>query len=403
MGTPQSLRVFLHEVEIGALSIGSHEMVEFRLLESYKQAYPRPVLGQTFLDDLSLVRRSRARVPAWFSNLLPEGILRELIARQAGVATSREYFLLAHLGDDLPGAVRVEASDGKDLLEADLDEKDTARQIPDVDWHFSLAGVQLKFSAQRLGKGLTIPVAGKGGDWIVKLPDSRFPAVPANEFATMSWARASGIDVPDFELIPLSAIEGLPRVATSMQEHEAFAIRRFDRPSRGQRLHMEDFAQVLDLYPEQKYARANYETLAKLTAALTGEQGLRELVLRLVFMLASGNGDAHLKNWSLLYPDGITPQLSPAYDLVSTIQYMPQDGLALNLGKSKRWEDMDLEVFLRLSRRIDFPESRLLEMVQASIASVLDAWHQHQEEFGFVAAARLQLTAHMQGVPLLKG
>jgi serine/threonine-protein kinase HipA len=403
MGTPQSLRVLLHEVDIGTMSIGSHEMVEFRLLESYKQAYPRPVLGQTFLDDLSLVRRSRARVPAWFSNLLPEGILRELIARQAGVATSREYFLLTHLGDDLPGAVRIVASDDKDLVEADLDEKDTALQISDVDWHFSLAGVQLKFSAQRLGKGLTIPVAGKGGDWIVKLPDSRFPAVPANEFATMSWARASGIDVPDFELIPLSAIEGLPRAVNSTQEHEAFAIRRFDRPSRGQRLHMEDFAQVLDLYPEQKYQRANYETLAKLTASLTGEQGLRELVLRLVFMLASGNGDAHLKNWSLLYPDGITPQLSPAYDLVSTIQYMPQDGLALNLGKSKRWEDMDLEVFIRLSRRIDFPENRLLEMVQASIASVLDAWHQHQEEFGFGAAARLQLTAHMQGVPLLKG
>jgi len=400
MGAPKSLRVILHETPIGNLSLGANEAVEFRLLESYKNAYPRPVLGQVFLDDLNRVSRSRARVPAWFSNLLPEGVLRELIARQAGVATSREYFLLAHLGEDLPGAVRLVA-EGDGALDAE-DFEDQGSAFQSGEWHFSLAGVQLKFSANKQGKGLTIPVSGRGGDWIVKLPDSRFAGVPANEFATMSWARASGVDLPDFELMPVSEIEGLPQEFAAMPEQEAFAIQRFDRPAKGRRLHMEDFAQVLDLYPEQKYEKANYETLAKLSLALAGERGLREFLLRLVFMLASGNGDAHLKNWSLLYADGLTPQLSPAYDLVSTIQYMPDDRLALNLGKSKRWDDMDLEVFRRLSRRIEFPENRLVEMVQASVASVLNAWHLHQGEFGFVQAARLQLHAHMQRVPLLK-
>lgn len=400
MGAPKSLRVLLHEAHIGNLSLGANEAVEFRLLESYKNAYPRPVLGQVFLDDLNRVSRSRARVPAWFSNLLPEGVLRELIARQAGVATSREYFLLAYLGEDLPGAVRL-VSEGDGALDGE-DFEDQGLAIQSGEWHFSLAGVQLKFSANKQGKGLTIPVSGRGGDWIVKLPDSRFAGVPVNEFATMSWARASGVDLPDFELMPVSAIEGLPQEFAAMQEQEAFAIQRFDRPAQGRRVHMEDFAQVLDLYPEQKYEKANYETLAKLSLALAGERGLREFLLRLVFMLASGNGDAHLKNWSLLYADGLTPQLSPAYDLVSTIQYIPEEGLALNLGRSKRWDDMDLEVFRRLSRRIEFPENRLIEMVQASVASVLNAWHQHQGEFGFGEAARLQLNAHRQRVPLLR-
>jgi hypothetical protein len=62
------------------------------------------VLGQIFLDDPDQVRSVRAGVPPWFSNLLPEGLLRSLIAKQAGVAETREFFLLRHLGEDLPGA-----------------------------------------------------------------------------------------------------------------------------------------------------------------------------------------------------------------------------------------------------------------------------------------------------------
>lgn len=401
MDTAQQLQVLLHDQHVGTLSLGQSEVVEFRLLESYKQIYPRPVLGQQFLDDLDLVHRSRARVPAWFSNLLPEGVLRELIARQAGVATSREYFLLAHLGDDLPGAVRIVAASDSLLNDSWVDEQAASTQQTDTLWHFSLAGVQLKFSASRAGKGLTIPVSGRGGDWIVKLPDLRYRGVPANEFATMQWARASGIDTPDFELIPLAAIDGLPQEFSKMPEHLAYAVKRFDRPGSGERVHMEDFAQVLNLYPERKYEKANYETLAKIVNALCGEVELEEYVRRLVFMIASGNGDAHLKNWSLIYLDGLTPRLSPAYDFVSTVQYMPDDKLALNLGKSKLWEDVGMETFRRMSQRIDFPEGKLIGFVETAVSAVLDVWNRRAQELGYDAAARALLAKHMRRVPLL--
>lgn len=116
-------------------------------------------------------------------------------------------------------------------------------------WRFSLAGVQLKFSANKQARGLTIPVSGLGGDWIVKLPDSRYPQVPHNEWVTMRWAKASGIDIPDIERIELNHIEGLPATLHAHREGYAFAIRRFDRPEPGRRIHMKDFAQILGLFP----------------------------------------------------------------------------------------------------------------------------------------------------------
>lgn len=156
-------------------------------------------------------------------------------------------------------------------------------------WNFSLAGVQLEFSPRRGAGGLTVPISGRGGDWIVKLPN-------------------------------------------------------------GVRIHMEDFSQLLGLYPEEKDWRYNDETVARLIASLAGEAGLAAFVGQLVFVIIAGNGDAHLKNRSLLYRDGIQAELSPAYDLVATIPYQPDDRLALNLAKSKRWEDVSRESFLRLAR-----------------------------------------------------
>jgi serine/threonine-protein kinase HipA len=96
---------------VGQLNLTRNDGCEFRLLESYRNAYPRPILGQQFVDDPDHVHSSRQRTPPWFSNLLPEGPLRELIARQAGVSVYREFFLLQHLGEDLPGAVRIVAAE----------------------------------------------------------------------------------------------------------------------------------------------------------------------------------------------------------------------------------------------------------------------------------------------------
>jgi serine/threonine-protein kinase HipA len=403
--TIKRLRVLLGDRPVGRLTLDEAARCEFHLLESYRHGHPRPVLGQSFEDDLGARRRALSRLPAWFSNLLPEGALRELVARDAGVEPAREFRLLEHLGNDLPGAVRIEqeaspAAHAEADSGAALEDQEAGHQ-EDSAWHFSLAGVQLKFSALRSDRGMTIPVSGQGGDWILKLPDLRYPGVPANEHATMRWAAASGITIPEIDLIDIGRVSGLPATGIPRQETQAFVIRRFDRPVPGKRLHMEDFNQILGLYPEQKYARFNYETIARLTLVLTGVAGLEELIRRCVFMLACGNGDAHHKNWTILYPDGVHAALSPAYDLVSTIQYLPHDRLALNLGRSKQWEDMDLDTFRRLARKIDFDEAQMVTWTREAVATTRQAWSASAGDFGHDHTARQTLERHMRRVPLL--
>lgn len=397
-----SLHVLLNDLPVGTLSRDRHDGCEFRLLESYKQAYPRPVLGQAFLDDLDQVHRTRSKVPPWFSNLLPEGPLRDLVAERAGVAPSRELFLLRHLGEDLPGAVRIIADPSPGAPKEPDESDDAPGGDGDDSWHFSLAGVQLKFSAHRGERGLTIPVSGRGGDWIVKLPDARYPQVPENEYATMRWAQASGIPIPDLELVDVADIFGLPDSVLRFHESRALAIRRFDRRADGGRIHMEDFAQVLGLYPDEKYKKYNYETLASLIYSLTGEAGLAAFVRRLVFMVASGNGDAHHKNWSLLYPDGIRAELSPAYDQVSTIPYKAADTMALNLAKSKRWEDVSLDAFRRMARKIGADELRMADHTRAAVESIVDVWNDSGAAPGYDRATREIIAGHMKRVPLLR-
>lgn len=396
----RQLEIELHDVPVGRLTLDERGGCGFSLFETYRRMYPRPVLGQQFEDDDGRkARYARTRLPSWFANLLPEGGLRQLMERRHG---GQEFELLARLGQDLSGAVRVtevfhanaEVVPAEVLVESGSD--DAAER--DV-WHFSLAGEQMKFSAAQSDRGMAIPVSGQGGNWILKLPHPRYPKVPEIEFATMQWARLSGLQVPEIQLIDLRLVEGLPRDAFLETENMAFAIRRFDREPSGVRIHMEDFAQVLGLYPERKYDKCNYETLAKLVWVMTDDDGLKEMIRRLVFMLASGNGDAHLKNWSLLYPDGVNARLSPSYDLVSTIQYH-DDKLALNFGKSKQWADIGLQTFRRLASKIGFSEETLSAWTQESVAATLAAWHAAGGDFGYAANARARIDRHLAQVPL---
>jgi serine/threonine-protein kinase HipA len=398
----RQLRVWLGAQSAGRLMLDDTARCTFQLDAAYRLQYPRPVLGQQFEDDPAKTHHARSRLPAWFANLLPEGALRELVERDVGRS---EFELLEHLGHDLPGAVRaVPEMPGADapglLLTADTERH--LDRAPNT-WHFSLAGVQLKFSAQRTDRGMTVPAAGRGGDWILKLPDLRFSGVPFNEYATMRWAAASGIETPEVELVPLDRVSGLPAAATASAETHAFAVRRFDRPVPGQRVHMEDFAQVLGLFPHEKFARFNYETIARVILALAGDEGLSDFIHRLVFMLASGNGDAHHKNWSLLYPDGLHPVLSPAYDQLATFLYFSGEGLALNLGGSKRWEDANLDAFRRLARKIDIDEIRVLTWTQQAVANIRQAWREQATDLGYAADAVSRLDKHMARVPLLSG
>jgi serine/threonine-protein kinase HipA len=373
------LDVRLYDRSIGALTRLPGDKALFAFDEAYIADAERPTLSLSFKDAfgglIADVAPTQTRLPPFFSNLLPEGSMRDYLAARAGVNPVREFYLIWALGHDLPGALKIVPFGGVSLppSDDDLPEAPGGMEADDI-LRFSLAGVQLKFSAvKEASGGLTIPAEGVGGSWIVKLPSPTYPDVPENEFAMMELARSVGIDVPETFLTPAAQISGLPQGMESIGAN-AFVIRRFDRTTAGGAVHMEDFAQVFGLYPERKYGKASYGNIARVLWIETGEAGIVEFLRRFVFNALIGNGDMHAKNWSLIYPDRRQAQLAPAYDFVSTIAYIPNDKLALSFAGSKSFASLTHDQFARFADKVGLPEKLTRDTVRDAVERFREVW-----------------------------
>lgn len=371
------MRVLLRGVEVGAINVVHGGTCEFRFNHGYLERAPRPVLSQSF-EETSLAQPavgSGGKLPVFFSNLLPEetGALHKLLKDQIGF--NSEFELLAIVGRDLPGAVTVEGGATTSTL---------AQQVAAVDpqvasnqrLRFSLAGVMPKFPARLAfpGDRVAIPISGQGAEWILKPPVSGYPALPNVEFATMEWARAAGLAVPQTRLVRIADVDDLPLEYDSGAQ--AYMVQRFDRSPQGP-IHAEDFAQVYAMAPEDRYDLTT-EDLCSGVFAICGWPGLEEFIRRLVFFCVCGNGDAHAKNWSITYPDGINADLSPLYDAVSTVVYPslcgPGSGMALSLGGSTPWSAFSRASLRGLSALCDDP-SRFERFVDESVQRAFDTNH----------------------------
>ena len=400
------LDVFLHDQLVGQITHLPDDRNLFSFTQNYINETARPTLSLSFKDAygtlITRTRMVRTRLLPFFSNLLPEGRMREYLASQAGVHPQREFFLMAALGRDLPGAIKICTSSSQDPLLVHSDDMEKAHLLENGEsiLHFSLAGIQLKFSAiLENGKNLTIPANGVGGSWIVKLPSPTYAHVPENEYAMMELARLVGIDVPKTNLMPLEQISGLPKNIGYIANN-AFVIKRFDRTCEGKGIHIEDFAQVFGVFPEKKYQAANYGTIAKVIWTEVGEEGLIEFIRRFVFNAFIGNGDMHLKNWSLIYPDTRKAFLAPAYDFVSTLPYLPNDELALHFVDSKAFSQLDARQFERFATKAQVPLHLVLDTVRETTRKFKDVWHTvYTSELpeAFIE----QIALHFEKIPLL--
>ena len=371
------LHVRLGEVTIGTLAHLSGDRTTLIFDSDYLEMRNRPILGLSFLDDQGGIieeqRVTTRKAPPYFANLLPEGHLRSYLAGLADVNETRDFPLLHLTGGDLPGAVRLIparpwSSDEGPVQGGGPDRSSVLR--------FSLAGVQLKFSAVMEARGgLTIPAQGAGGDWIVKLPSAHYPGVPENEYSMMSIAATVGIDIPEVRLVSMRDIQGIPEIApdSPLADAQALAIRRFDR-NRGQRVHTEDFAQVFSQYPERKYQKFTYANIGRILAVYADDRAVDQFARRLIYSALIGNADMHLKNWSLIYRDGVTPELSPAYDMLSTVAHMGDPTMALRLGKATHWNFLTLDDFSRLADRMGVASAAVLEPVKETIEMFRSTW-----------------------------
>jgi len=406
MTSPRSslpiLTVRLHGRDIGALShIGGDRML-FAFNEAYIEDKGRATLSLGFKaaygELITEFPVTRTRALPFFSNLLPEGHMRAYLAERANVNPVREFHLLKALGLDLPGAVTIVAADDE-AADGDGGAGSGAKASVDA-LRFSLAGVQLKFSALLEARGgLTIPARGLDGDWIVKLPSREFEAVPENEFSMMTLARMVGVDTPPVRLVDMAGIGNLPQdcfgAGDDLLERKAFAIKRFDRGPDGARIHIEDFAQIFGLYPEDKYKRATMRRIAQVIGAEAGNEAIGEFVRRLTFNVLIGNADMHVKNWSLIYPDRRNAALAPAYDFASTIPYIRDESFALKFSRTKRFDGFNRDELAHLAAGAELPGKLVLDAAAETVTRFQEAWAQEQAHLPLTRAVREGVNTHL--------
>lgn len=333
------------------------------------------------------------------SNLLPEGALRELIAQGLKTHVDNEFQIFSYLGQDLPGALIATPMKPEEVPESVLTTHGKAKAIKfknnDQVSRFSLAGIQMKFSMKEKDGRYNLTRDGNLGDWIIKTPSTKHKNVPLNEYTAMSLATLAGVDIPEIKLIELDKLDNLPQINLP-DEKLAFAIKRFDRDG-NTRIHMEDFAQVLVKYPHNKYNSANYEQIGKVLYDYSGD-GLadaQQFARRLLVNILLANGDAHIKNWSLLYPDQVVPRLSPAYDIVTTNVYIDEETkYALNLGKTREWFSVTTDHFKSWADKSGIPWRVIKPHLNDTLEKARSLWPEALINLPMDDEHKDKLTAH---------
>lgn len=397
-------------VVVGHLRRSRDGQVRFLPDEAWLAGGQLPRLGLAFLRAPG-PRLAGTGLPMWFEGLLPppEGALRARACSQWGLREGDSASLLAALGRDLPGAVEVTGEVEPDqAVDEAVPESPRERLV----LGFSLAGMQLKFSMSASAMGFAAPARDQDGSWIVKVPGASLPELPRVEHATMAWARALGLPVPECRVVARDEVQGLP-LDVFVDVDEAFAIRRFDRGSHGyRRVHQEDFAQALEVHPTHLYGdsgphRTSADLVGRLVLDACGQEAAYDYVDRMAFVVASGNGDAHLKNHSWQWLEGrLRPSLAPLYDQVSTIAWADRFGwrtqrgprLALSVGRTRSFGALTLERARDFETRSRIPHAteRLLHALERARA----VWPAAVDSAPDLL--RQALVTHWQRTPLLR-
>jgi serine/threonine-protein kinase HipA len=301
--------------------------------ESWRFAYASEYLASAVPVALSVSLPLRADafegavVRNWFSNLLPEGGVRDAIERRLRLPARDDFALLTAIGGECAGAVAIgadpesataRASDDPDLetlLAAQGgDAGEGAFAALGTPHRLSLAGAQDKIAVVREADGrLRLPAGDEPSTHIVKPDSLRLRGLRDFEALGLSIARAIGLHVVEAEPIEIAG-------------RKALLVARYDRIARADgvaRLHQEDFCQALGYPPELKYEAQGGPGLAACATLIRsmlrlGPDALRGFLDWVVYNGLIANADAHAKNLALLCGEDGRRRLAPFYDLVPT-------------------------------------------------------------------------------------
>lgn len=269
-----------------------------------------------------------------FQMNLPEGALREAIRRAvAKLIGDDDLSVLRVTGGNQVGRNRFtpvdtefpDVPESPESLEDLLTYPDTTELFHELVHRYAIrsgvSGVQPKVMLDAIGRG-TLTSTG----YIVKSWGSDYPQLAANEYFCMMAAKRAGLLTPECYL---SDSGGL------------FVMRRFDLDENGAKLGFEDICSLQALGTSQKYS-SSYERVARsIRDFISGEhlmEARKQFFSTLVLSSMVRNGDAHLKNFGVLYGSSAgRVSLAPVYDVVTTTAYIRKDVPALTLAGTKKW------------------------------------------------------------------
>ncbi|WP_207911253.1 type II toxin-antitoxin system HipA family toxin [Roseateles saccharophilus] len=344
-----------------------------------------PAAGEQAAPALGMPRRLKPYVhkslhPVFQMNL-PEGyVLEQLRQRLAKTTGIDPLLLLTVVGSQAPiGRLRfaaegpVQASTAPqgeslaDLLASKGSRDLFARLVDTYLMRSGLSGVQPKVLVPEIPTGLPageFKAALATSELIVKSGLGEFPGLAVNEFFCMTVVKRAGIPVPEFFL---------------SEDGELFIMRRFDRPGGKRILGFEDMLVLAGRDADQKYV-GSYSLALKLLHHYCSPEHWAAARQQLFDMVALscilGNGDAHLKNFGVLYEDVTgAVAMAPAYDIVCTKLYIPEDNLALELVGNRSFFAAR-QGLLDFGNRCDIPKAkvktRLIELASTALRTLDD-------------------------------
>lgn len=318
---PNELKVLIQQQSVGSL---------VQEEGSYVFSYDPHLSPEQFVSLTMPVRKrdfAHSQLHPIFQMHLPEGYLLALLKRHFAKLTSNDDFgLLQLMAQGIRGRLHYSNTvSNKQHLTLDqlLQPKDKAlfnELIERFALQSAVSGVQPKVLAQVLNKASL-----QLDHYIVKAWGPEYPELALNEYWCMKVLQQAGVSVPEFYLSDDAAL---------------FIMKRFDISPSGNYLGFEDIAVLQARGREQKY-EGSYEQMVKTLNSFISPQhkasAMQQFFKMMVLNQALENGDAHLKNFGVLYTDINNIWLAPAYDVVSTTAYIRNDSSALTLMGSRKW------------------------------------------------------------------
>lgn len=401
MANPEQLQVYLNDRLVGTLRQVSAELTF---------AYDREWLDHPQSHPLSLslpLRESHfsdQQTRTWFGNLLPEGDVLSAVARCLGRSTGDVFGLLADLGGECAGAVRLHPPGSEtpgsghyqQLSEKELYHIVTADPpLPllagESGVRLSLAGAQNKvpvlFDEDRIYKATGTLATSH----ILKPPIKSIVSLPntvENEYFCMQLADRLGLVVPHTHI-------------ATVGNQNFYLIERFDRyrnQGKIERLHQEDFCQAIGVEANLKYEESGGPALTSIGTLLRRHSSaaaadMRQLLRWIVFNFLIGNADAHGKNLALLYGRNGSIRLAPFYDLLCTAAYPEIDQrMAMRVGGERKPERLRRHHWELLAEELDIAPRAIFAEMRTMTQLIEKAAEELVEEFQITEKSAVVIT-----------